>query len=92
MVYENIIKQFGNEIFSRNDLFEALRSENPELNYNSFKWIVSQLIEKELIYKVDYDSYSQSKDVSRIYVPLYSEDVKEIKKVIEEEYPLADLL
>ncbi len=90
MIYENIVKQFGNEIFSRNDLFEALRCENPELNYNSFKWIVSQLVEEELIYRVDYNSYCQSKDVSRIYVPLYSEDAKEIKKVIEEEYPLAD--
>ena len=90
MTYENIIKQFGNKIFSRNDLFEALRSENPELSYNSFKWIVAQLIEKKLIYRVDYNSYSQSENVSRIYIPLYSEGAKKIKQEIEEEYPLAD--
>lgn len=90
MVYENIIKQFGDEIFTRNDLFEALRGENPELNYNSFKWIVSRLVEEELIYRVDYDSYSQSKNASGIYVPMYSEDAKKIRQEIDEEYPLAD--
>lgn len=91
MLYEKVIKEFGNKIFTRNDLFEALQKENPELNYNSFKWIISELIEKHLIYRIDYNSYSQSRDVTnRIYTPLYSENVRKLKQMIEEEYPLAD--
>lgn len=90
MIYEKTVKEFENEIFSRNDLFRALQRENPQLNYNSFKWIVSQLLEKELIYRVGYDAYCKNKDASRIYAPLYSEYAKKINKIIEDEYPLAD--
>ncbi len=91
MIYENTITQFGNEIFSRNDLYEALKKENPELSYNSFKWIVSELLDKELIYKIDYNLYTQNDDVSsKIYTPLYSDNVKRIKKMIDEKYPLAE--
>ncbi len=91
MLYEAVIKQFEDKVFTRRDLFEALQKENPELNYNSFKWIVSDLIEKRLIHRIDYNLYSQNRDVSsRIYMPLYSESVQKIKKMIEEEYPLAE--
>ncbi len=91
MLYEKAIKQFGNDIFTRKDLFLALKKENPELNYNSFKWIFPELMSKQLIYRIDYDSYTQSKDVTNaIYMPLYSEKAHALKKIVEEEYPLAE--
>ena len=60
-------------------------------NYNSYKWILPELISKGLIYRRGYDTYSRNlSKVGAVYTPLYSENAKKIQQLIEEEYPLAE--
>ena len=91
MSYEKTVKKFENTTFTRNDLFEALQKESPGLTYNSFKWIVAELIKNKQIYRIDYNLYSQDCSVEKkIYTPFYSENTQKLKHMIEGEYPLAD--
>ena len=45
MWYEDVVCQLNKEqVYTRQQIYEALVNEKPELTYNSFKWIISQTI------------------------------------------------
>lgn len=92
MWYEEVIKRLPeNLIFTRKELYIKLQEHNREFNYNSYKWILPELISKGLIYRRGYDAYSRNlSKVSAIYTPRYSEKAKKLQQLIEEEYPLAE--
>lgn len=90
MWYEEALKKdTDKKVLSRKELFLYLQAYNESLNYNSYKWILADLISKELIYKIGYDAYSRSKE-DFIYRPLYSDKALQLECMIEQEYPLAE--
>lgn len=92
MWYEEImLAQPDSATYTRKELFLVLQEGNPELNYNSFKWIVPELMSKKLIYRSGYDTYSRCiMHGNQLYSPLYSEEAMKLRTQIEEEYPLAE--
>lgn len=78
MWYEDIVKRLPeNLIFTRKELYIKLQEHNREFNYNSYKWILPELISKGLIYRRGYDAYSRNlSKVGAVYTPRYSEKAK----------------
>lgn len=90
MWYEEALKEnTDKKVFSRKELFFLLQTYHESLTYNSYKWILSDLISKKLIYKIGYDSYCRNED-GLIYKPLYSDKAQQLESMIEQEYPLVD--
>ncbi|MDO5392930.1 MAG: hypothetical protein Q4F24_17845 [Eubacteriales bacterium] len=88
---EKLLAQPDDTIYTRKELFLILQEINPELSYNSFKWLLSELLSKKLIYRRGYDTYSRSKmKATQLYTPLYSQETQKLKAFLEEEYPLAE--
>lgn len=89
-MYELNLEHINKDFFSRKDLFIEFQKENPNLNYNSFKWIVSELISNNNIQKVGYNVYCCSDKRTNVYTPLYSDSAINVMNMLEKSYPLAD--
>lgn len=88
---KTIMEQPENTEFTRKELFARLRKDNPQLNYNSFKWIVPQLLSEKMIYRIGYDTYVRENTLEKtIYTPLYSKRAESLINEIEAQYPLAE--
>ena len=88
---EAIMRLQKKESFSRKELFSILQGYHSELSYNSFKWILSDLISKQLIIRKGYDTYCCCKDERRIvYHSIYGEVASKLKQWICEKYPLIE--
>lgn len=50
MWYEDIMKRLKkNEIYTRQQIYSVLQKEKPDLSYNSFKWIMAEMIRKGIV-------------------------------------------
>ena len=92
MWYEDVMMdQPDDRIFSRKVLFTELKRTNQELNYNTFKWLMPELLSKGLIFRVGYDTYTRSMPSGKLwYTPDYSKYAQTLLNTIESEYPLAE--
>lgn len=74
--------------YTRNDLIEIFRKENKELNDASFRWMLYNMQLNNRLFKVGYDEYTISEQsVLPEYHPKYTEDVLNVKNILEEKYP-----
>lgn len=80
MWIDNALNKLSNDrIYCRDDLYTVLLDEKPDLNYNTFKWTLYNLVLKKKIYRIDYNTYTieENKELP-IYKPAYSKDAVNI--------------
>lgn len=91
MWYEDVVCQLNKEqVYTRQQIYEALVNEKPELTYNSFKWIISKMVDNGIISRKQRGEYVlQSNPISekQIYKPLMNEQLQEISEKIEARFP-----
>jgi len=92
MWYEEAIREQPQEVtVSRKDIFDLLHDCRPEISQNSLKWIISELLDRKLLYRIGYNTYSYRKPEGKImYSPIYSGKSREVQETVEREYPLVD--
>ena len=74
--------------YTRNDLIEVFRKDNKELNDATFRWMLYNMQLRNKLFRVGYDEYTTSElHVLPEYCPLYTEDVLNVKNLLEEKYP-----
>ncbi len=78
----------GDRTYTRNDLIEAFRKENDELNDATFRWMLYNMQLHNRLYRVGYDEYTTSdQHVLPEYRPIYTEDVLKVERLLENKYP-----
>lgn len=91
MWYEDVVCQLNKEqVYTRQQIYEALVNEKPELTYNSFKWIIAKMVDNGIISRKQRGEYVlQSNPISekQIYKPLMNEQLQEISEKIEARFP-----
>lgn len=92
MWYEKVILGLqGKSTYSRSELFSVLQKVNSKLSRNSFKWILADIVSKQMLTKVGYDSYIRSKDTRYLfYQYTYSEIANDLKEKINTRFPTTD--
>lgn len=87
----NINKEaLKNDVYSRKELYILFQKDNKNISYNSFKWIIANLISQNIIKKIDYNKYCCCELERKIYKPIYSKQALEIMNLLESTYPLVD--
>lgn len=91
MNYKSILKQMkNNKIYSRKQVCDFVLKDKPNLSVNSLKWIISDMVKKSVLYKVQRGKYSLTNTKTNLkqYVPILNHDLAEISKIINHKYPL----
>ena len=70
MWYEEIVCQLDRETeYTRQQLYNALVKEKPELTFNSFKWIISEMVDKGIICRKQRGKYIlQNNSVAKKFI------------------------
>lgn len=96
MWYEEVVCQLNKErVYTRQEIYDALVKEKPELNDNSFKWIISKMVKNRIIYRKQRGEYVlQSNPISNkaIFKPSMNVQLQEISEKIEERFPYVDFV
>jgi len=91
MWYENVVCQLNCEKeYTRQQIYYALVKEKLELTFNSFKWILSEMVDNGIICRIQRGKYVlQSNSVTKkfIYKPQVNEQLQEISEKIESKFP-----
>lgn len=83
------------EEYTRQQLYEALVKEKPELTYNSFKWIISEMVDKGTICRSQRGKYvMQSNRLVKkfVYKPSINKELQEISEKIKAKFPLVNFV
>ncbi|SDF67287.1 hypothetical protein NQ534_14825 [Marvinbryantia formatexigens DSM 14469] len=90
---EDVVCKLNKEqVYTRQQIYEALVDEKPELTYNSFKWIISKMVDNGIISRKQRGEYVlQSNPISekQIYKPLMNVQLQEISEKIEVNYHIS---
>lgn len=96
MWYKDIVLKLDKDSsYTRKQIYETLLKEKPELSYNSFKWILSDMVKNGIIIRNQRDRYIFQADSAvdkDIYKPVYNDRAKEITRIIQERFPLIDFV
>jgi hypothetical protein len=96
MWYEEVVCQLNNEkVYTRQEIYAALLKLKPELNANSFKWIISEMVKNGIICRKQRGEYVlQSNPVSdkHIFKPSMNVKLQEISKKIETKFSYVDFV
>ncbi len=96
MWYDKILSQLNtDQSYSRGQLMELLAKERPDLSENSFKWIISEAVEREILYKKQRGLYSvqvAGVEGKQVYKPHCSKRLKDVQVLLEERFPLVDFV
>ena len=94
MWYEEVVCQLNKEkVYTRQEIYDALVKERPELNDNSFKWIISQMLKSGIIFRKQRGEYVlQSNPISDkfIFKPSMNVKLQTISEMIEAKFPYVD--
>ena len=77
----------GKTSYSRKELFDYFRREKPELTQNSFKWLISDYVKNNYLYKISSDTYSTVPSNKAVYKPVYSDETSKLIFDLAEFYP-----
>lgn len=90
---EDVVCKLNKEqVYTRQQIYEALVDEKHELTYNSFKWIISKMVDNGIISRKQRGEYVlQSNPISekQIYKPLMNVQLQEISEKIEVNYHIS---
>lgn len=91
MWYEEVVCQLNKDrVYSRQEIYYALLKEKPELNDNSFKWIISRMVKNGIICRKQRGEYVlQSNPISdkHIFKPVMNVQLRKISEKIEKKFP-----
>lgn len=74
--------------YHRDDLFEILRREKQDLSDSTFRWALYNLLRKQEIFRIGYDTYITEKpEMLPEYRPIYSDRAISVMKMLSERYP-----
>ena len=87
--YEEVIGRIDDKkIYSHKELMDELRMLKTDLSDSTYHWAISGLVRDGALTRRGYDSYSLSSDHPKDeYVPIYSDIVEEMIRIISEKYP-----
>ena len=81
-------KLSDNKTYSRDDLFRLFTLEKKDLSNSAFRWTLYNLLQKEKLFRTDYDTYVTVKPkVLPEYKPYYSQRAVTLLEMLEEKYP-----
>ena len=96
MWYEDVVcKLNGEEEYTRQQIYEVLVKEKPELTLNSFKWIISEMVDNGIICRKQRGKYvlhSNGEEKKFIYKPLMNEKLREVSEKIETKFPFVNFV
>ena len=96
MWYENIVCQLYREKeYTMQQIYDALVREKPELTFNYFKWIISEMVDNGIICRKQRGKYvRQSNNVAKkfIYRPQVNEQLQEVSEKIESKFPFVNFV
>jgi hypothetical protein len=96
MWYEEVICQLNKDrVYSRREIYDALLKEKPELNDNSFKWIISEMVKNGIIFRKQRGEYVlQSNPISdkHIFKPVMNVRLQKVSEKIETKFPYVDFV
>lgn len=96
MWYEKVTCQLNREEeYTRLQIYEALVKEKPELTFNSFKWIISEMVDNGIICRKQRGKYVlQTNEMSKktIYKPSMNEQLRKVSKKIESKFPFVNFV
>lgn len=89
MWYDKVILELEEKkTYSRKELFVTLQADNLQLSYNSFKLVLADIMSRQMITKIGYDSYTRCKDERNLsYQYHYSEIADDIRGKIGTRFP-----
>lgn len=92
MWYDKVILELEEKkTYSRKELFVTLQADNPQLSHNSFKWVLADIISRQMLTKIGYDSYTRCKDERNLsYQYRYSEIADEVREKLSTRFPAMD--
>lgn len=74
--------------YSRDDIFQTLTKEKPNLSESTFRWTLYGLLKNQKIFKIDYDAYVVKQEkILPEYKPYYSDKAKELEQILIERFP-----
>ena len=87
--YEEVIGRIDDKkIYSHKELMDELRMLKTDLSDSTYHWAISGLVRDGALTRRGYDSYSLSSNhPTDEYVPIYSDIVEEMIRIISEKYP-----
>lgn len=69
MWYEDVVCKLNGEEYTRQQIYEVLVKEKPELTLNSFKWIISEMVDNGIICEETTGKYvSHSDGVAKKFI------------------------
>lgn len=96
MWYEEIICHLDKEkSYTRQDIYQILVKENPDLLYNSFKWIISDMVKRGVVVRKQRNQYMLPNDFIKnkeIYHSHIGDQMKELSMMIETRFPMVDFV
>ena len=96
MWYEEVICQLNKEKeYTRQQIYDALVKEKPELTFNSFKWIISEMVDNGTICRKQRGKYvlqSNSAAGKHVYKPQVNERLQEVSEKIESKFPCVNFV
>lgn len=96
MWYEEVVCQLNREKeYTRQQIYDALARVKPELTFNSFKWIISEMVDNGTICRKQRGKYVlQSNSVAgkHIYKPRVNEQLQEVSEKIESKFPFVNFV
>lgn len=96
MWYEEVVCQLkGEKEYTRQQIYEALVQEKPELTYNSFKWIISDMVDSGVICRKQRGKYvlcGSSATKKFLYKPQVNEQLQEVSEKIKSKFPLVNFV
>ncbi len=96
MWYEEVVCQLNREEeYTRQQIYDVLVKEKPEMSFNSFKWIISEMVAKGIICRKQRGKYVlQNGSVAKKYVyrPQLNEQLREISEKIESKFPFVNFV
>ena len=96
MWYEEIVCQLNSEKeYTRQQIYDVLIREKPELTFNSFKWIISEMVDNGIICRKQRGKYvlhDGSLAKKYIYRPQVNEQLQEVSEKIESKFPFVNFV
>lgn len=96
MWYINTINKLNkNTEYTRKQIFEALHNEKPNFSDNSLKWIISDMVDKKILFRKQRNLYTLSNDASskkESYNPSLSNNINKLIEIIRTKFPLVNFV
>ena len=87
--YDNVVQALNKDnTYTYQDLVSLLRSANPKLADNSYRWTVGSMLKNNIVKKTGYNEYRINSGIDRAeYQPCYSDQAREIITKLETKFP-----